>query len=482
MTRARPPVRRQTYVFVYALIAIFLVLAHGPILDTPFYWDEAGQFIPAALDVFHSGALIPHSTLPNVHPPGVMAYLAAFWHVFGFSVSGTRVAMLLLAAVGALCSFLLAIELGREAPGTPAFSSLVMLCISPLFFAQSMLAQLDMPAMCFGILALLLFLQDSFIASALVLRGAGAHERDGPGGCGRIRRLARDGEALEGCCMVPGARSGAGGLAGFPALRHRALDGQRRLCAIQPVLSLTSRTSGSRIIRRVYYLFVGSGHFIGTAVLLWAMRRMSLFRSRPWRVTGAFLAVHVIVVSVLGGAVLERYLLPVLPILYIAFAVAMRAMLPVPRKRALFALLACLVAANFVNPIYSFPFENNLAFVNFARLGAEVALNMNSRPGQIATTFPMSDALRHPEYGYTQLPRDIVELKSFSADEIRRLTGRRPDMVLVYDTAWDPLHLLQLSFVKSAMRQYFGSVTPATPEEVADLLSMQIVRHWMRTG
>src|SRR4030081_760204 len=137
MFRPRPPVRRQTYALVYALIALFMVLAHGPILNTPFYWDETGKFIPASLDLFRTGALIPHSTTPNVHPPGVMAYLAAFWHVFGFSIQGTRIAMLLLASFGALFTFLLAIELARDAPGAPGFSVLAMLCVSPLFFAQS---------------------------------------------------------------------------------------------------------------------------------------------------------------------------------------------------------------------------------------------------------------------------------------------------------------------------------------------------------
>ncbi|MES1260572.1 MAG: hypothetical protein ABUS49_02465, partial [Acidobacteriota bacterium] len=165
MLRPRPPVRWQTYILVYALIAVFMVLAHGPLLEVPFYWDETGQFIPAALDLYHSGAWIPHTTMPNVHPPGVMAWLAVFWHLFGYSIEGTRVAMLLLASLGALFTFLLAIELAREAPGTPAFLVLAMLCISPLFFAQSMLAQLDMPAMCFAVLALLLFLQGRFRAS-----------------------------------------------------------------------------------------------------------------------------------------------------------------------------------------------------------------------------------------------------------------------------------------------------------------------------
>src|SRR5712691_9915312 len=46
------------------------VAIHLPYLKLLF-WDELGQFIPAALDLYHDGAWVPHSTLPNVHPPGL---------------------------------------------------------------------------------------------------------------------------------------------------------------------------------------------------------------------------------------------------------------------------------------------------------------------------------------------------------------------------------------------------------------------------
>ena len=42
-----------------------------------------------------------------------------------------------------------------------------MLLLDPLFYMQSMMAQLDMPAMLFTVLALLLFLDDRHVAAAL---------------------------------------------------------------------------------------------------------------------------------------------------------------------------------------------------------------------------------------------------------------------------------------------------------------------------
>src|SRR6266566_5538610 len=141
----RPPVRLRSYILAFGLIGAFLILAHGPLLRLPFYWDEAGQFVPASLDLFRGGAWIPVSTVPNVHPPGVMAYLAGVWSVFGYSIAGTRIAMLLAATLGLLFTFLLGIELARGSTGAPAFAALALMCLSPLFFAQSMLVQLDLP-------------------------------------------------------------------------------------------------------------------------------------------------------------------------------------------------------------------------------------------------------------------------------------------------------------------------------------------------
>src|SRR5438046_5687578 len=87
-------------VFAAILAAIFLL--HAPLLRLPYFWDEAGYYVPAARDLFLSGSVIPHSTPSNAHPPLVMAYLAGCWKVFGFSPLVTRSAMLGLAAFSLL--------------------------------------------------------------------------------------------------------------------------------------------------------------------------------------------------------------------------------------------------------------------------------------------------------------------------------------------------------------------------------------------
>lgn len=482
MNRVRLRVRPQSYLLVFGIIAALLLMLHWPLLGTPFYWDEVGQFIPASLDLFQTGAWIPHSTLPNVHPPGVMAYLAGFWSIFGYSIAGTRAAMLLMASAGALFAFLLAIELGRDTPGAPAFTALSLLCISPLFFAQSMLAQLDLPAMCFTMLALLLFLQDHFRASAaacvaLVLMKETGIAAPALFGCWLLaERRARQAAwfllpAVALCLWILALRGATGHWFGNHSFTEYNL--------FYPLHPLRL---GVALLRRTYYLFIGTGHFIGTGVLIWAFRRMPQLHSRAWRVAAAFVALHTVVVSMLGGAVLERYLLPALPIVYIAFTTSLRAVLPRPRKWAMGAIFACLIAANFINPPYPFPFENNLAFVGFVDLERAAADAVDLRPGTIASTFPLADSLRRTEYGFVSVPRSVVDMAGFRESDVRALANHPPDMVIVYDTVWDPFHILQGKLWEGALNNLYGYEPAMRPEAIARALSMRIAERWTHRG
>src|SRR5580692_3690285 len=70
--------------FVFAAIFLFIFLLHIPLLRLPYFWDEAGYYIPAARDIFLAGSFIPHSTVSNAHPPLVMAWVALWWKIVGY--------------------------------------------------------------------------------------------------------------------------------------------------------------------------------------------------------------------------------------------------------------------------------------------------------------------------------------------------------------------------------------------------------------
>src|SRR5262245_59395618 len=70
-------IERRTAILFFTVFLAAVFALHAPFFHLPFFWDEVGQFIPAALDLYRFGALAPVSVTPTAHPPGVMAYLAA---------------------------------------------------------------------------------------------------------------------------------------------------------------------------------------------------------------------------------------------------------------------------------------------------------------------------------------------------------------------------------------------------------------------
>ncbi len=45
--------------FIFPLLFVGVYLAHLTLLRLPYYWDEAGYYIPAAYDFFRTGDVIP---------------------------------------------------------------------------------------------------------------------------------------------------------------------------------------------------------------------------------------------------------------------------------------------------------------------------------------------------------------------------------------------------------------------------------------
>ncbi|MBC8087651.1 MAG: hypothetical protein H7Z40_10315, partial [Phycisphaerae bacterium] len=304
----------SAYAFFYLFFASVLFLTHSAILDLPYFWDEMGQFVPASLDILKDGAWIPRTTLPNVHPPGAMAYLAAVWSVAGYSVVVTRVAMLLLAAAGVLAVFALAVHVSKPLRGMPAFTAAFLLVASPLFYAQSMLAQLDMPAMVFTASALLLFLRGQFGLAALACTVLVLMKETSiavPAVFGAYMLWERRWReavyftvpAIAVAAWLGYLHHGTGHLFGNAEFTHYNVGFQ-----LHPV------RLGVTLLRRVYYLFLANWHIVGTAAILLAWKRTALFRTREWGIVAAVATVQTLVVTVLGGAALERYLMPVLPL------------------------------------------------------------------------------------------------------------------------------------------------------------------------
>src|SRR3984957_13034804 len=147
---------------LFALFFAGLMLLHAPLLRLPYFWDEAGYYVPAARDLFLTGTLIPHSTPSNAHPPLVMAWLALAWRAFGYSPLVTRTAMLALSAFCLLGLF----RLSRRAANRPvAWATAVLVAIYPVYFTQSSMAQVDLPAAGFTFWALAAYMEEHTAAN-----------------------------------------------------------------------------------------------------------------------------------------------------------------------------------------------------------------------------------------------------------------------------------------------------------------------------
>jgi hypothetical protein len=346
-----------------------------------------------------------------------------------------------------------------------------------------MLAQLDMPAMALSMLALLFFVQNelrwsaltcvalvlvketSLVAPIVFAAWLMLERRDWKNATWYLAPFAALAVWLVALHHATGSWFG-----------NRAFESYNLFYPLRPDRLLLA------LLRRLYYLFIGSGHFIGTGALIYAWKRMPLFRNRAWRVAITFVAAHVLLVSVLGGAVLERYLLPVLPIVYIAFAIALRGLLHRERILTLAGLIVCLIAANFVNPPYSFPYENNLAFASFVQLEQSAIAEAEFSGGAVASAFPIADGLRDPDLGYVSNPPKVIEIADFSKPEIDKLKASDPYAVVVYDRDWDPLGLLKHPVIRNFLTDHYGYKPQLSAREIADALGMHIEGHWTRRG
>jgi len=80
---------------------VALVALHAPLLRLPYFWDEAGYYVPAARDLLLTGSPVPHSTVSNAHPP---LLLMVFMGLHEIGLVGGWPAAVVVIGVGALAA------------------------------------------------------------------------------------------------------------------------------------------------------------------------------------------------------------------------------------------------------------------------------------------------------------------------------------------------------------------------------------------
>ena len=479
-------VRGQTYAFFLLLFALLLFLSHLPLIGINYFWDELEQTIPSALDFYHSGALIPYSAAPIMHPPGVLVYLAGFWKLAGYHPATTRSAMLLLASFGLLAAFLLAIELSKEVPrGAPAFLAAGLLCCSPIFFAQSLMANLDAPAMVFAALALLLFLQERIRACAAVCVVLVMVKETGllvP--MVFMAWLAWERRWRAAAWMAAPAVALAAWLA---ALFHAtgSLTGNPGFAQYNLFFPLNPVRLTVALLRRFYSLFFASFQWIGAFAIAFVWRTTRIFQSRSWKIAWSLTGAHIAMVTVLGGAVLTRYLLPVMPIVYAAMALGLATFPKRPQRICGAVLLVGLAACNFINPPYQFPYEDNLAFADFVQLQTSGAAFLDRWYGdaRITTVWPLTRELSRPELGFVSRKIEVRTLRNLTPQTLQPVDWNNVDVFVGFSRTWDPtFSFTHFSPVRRFWQRFYGFSPNTTMDALRARVPFPVVAHFERRG
>lgn len=455
----------RSRIILLLAFASLLIALHVPFVRLPLHWDELGQFVPSALDLFRDGTWVTTSAEPNIHPPGLSVLLAAVWSFTGYSLLATRLTMLLLAALGAYLAFLLAIRLARGTEGAPAFAAVAFLLAAPMFYTQSMMVLLDMPAMVFTLLALLLFLDARYVSAAiactlLVLVKETAITTPMVFGAWLWFRERRYKDAL---LFVAPALALMGWLL---VLRNAtgSIFGSAEFARYNLNESLAPLHILNGIRRRIYTLFVADGHWIGAISLWYGWKAL---RTRDWAIAGAVALAQTAAVTIVGGATLDRYLLPVLPILYAAFAVAASTFRPKVRLWSNLGLIGFLLVGWHLSHPYQI--ENNLTVLDFVEMQREAAQYIESNfPGRrVASTWPFTAAIRDPDYGYVQQRIYTVRAPGLHAAELSVLPLEPTDLIVLYSRGnLPPEFLLRVAWIRDLMGRFMDLQPEATSLEM----------------
>ena len=152
---------------------------------------------------------------------------------------------------------------------------------------------------------------------------------------------------------------------------------------------------------------------------------------------GALVLAHAVALSFVGGAVLARYMLPVVPLVILVWVSTLW------RRAPVWPLAVALVCAAFVyrtevNPPYSFPWEDNLAYRDFVLLHRDAArfLAARSPDARVLTAWPATDELKNPYYGYLDRPLKVFPVEDFKRGTLEQAARQKPDYdaALLYST------------------------------------------------
>jgi hypothetical protein len=183
--------------------------------------------------------------------------------------------------------------------------------------------------------------------------------------------------------------------------------------------------------------------------------------------------------SILGGALLTRYLLPMYPLVLLLCVAEWKRHFP--RWGWIAALsAAAFLAGIWINPPYAFAPEDNLTYRDMIVLHQRaIGIIAQKWPqATVLSAWPATTELARPELGYTKLPIKTFAIENFSMGEVQRAADDPGDYdtALLFSTKWAPsgrLSLLRPN--QTSDTRYFDFHDDVRPTQAAAILHGELV-------
>jgi 4-amino-4-deoxy-L-arabinose transferase-like glycosyltransferase len=527
---------------LYVLFFAAVALSHATLLRLPYYWDEGGYYIPAALDFYHTGQLVPQFT--NAHPPLPNVLLGTLWHLVGYHIVATRLFVCAFAAAGLLAVFRLTQRLLGPAA---AVCLAVLTAVYPIWFAQSSLAHADIFAAAFTLWAFALYLPSGTQPTTPNPQPQTHRQPAPPAKLWPIALLFTLAVLSKETAIVQPAALAA--LELVLLLHTRKLptarrDHRRRLIALAfPVLPLalwyayhhhvtgftfgnpeylrynaTANLTAGHLSQGIRYRFL---HLfwqrniwlpiVAALACLWLPRREgqgsraqgeesthssapSTLNPTPYTLNPGVTRTILLLIlanwlffSILGGAMLTRYLLPVYPlILLLCFDAwyARTRLWPVFTAVTAIAFLSGL----WIDPPTSFAPEDTLTYRDMIVVHQEaIDFVAQHYPNAIVlTAWPVAADLSRPELGYVAHPLAAHSLEDFTRPSIERAATDPGayDTAIVFTTHFTAPSFRRwlLTHPNTTRGREFAATRDLTPQEIAAILGGKVVWQDQRNG
>jgi len=516
---------------LFPLFFAAVALSHLTLLRLPYFWDEAGYYIPAALDFYHHGWLIPHFT--NAHPPVPNILLGTLWHITGYNILSTRLLVCAFAAVGLLAVYRLAQNL--LGPAAAIAVAVLTACYS-IWFAQSTLAHADIFSAAFTLCAFTVyFSQDRRLDRSSISRHPERSQQDEVEGSLNLSSADSGKYSTRSLILLATLFSLAAlsketaivqpatlaALELYRLLRKHPAS-TRRLAALSvPALPLAAwfawhhLHTGFTFGNPDYLRYNATANFtlahIFTALyhrgvhLFWqrniwlpiVLAFACFFLPRRSRTLGLapryllpillLIAANWFTFSVLGGALLTRYLLPVYPlILLLCVATWMER----TKWWPLFVVFtaAVFLSALWIDPPTQFAPEDNLTYRDMIVVHQQaIAYIDEHHPGAtVLTAWPASIELFSPELGYTDRCIKVFPIENFFLPAVQK-ASQDPgsyDAALIFPTKYasPSLRAYLLSHPDSARGRDFAANHDVSPYEAAAILGGHVEKVFQQNG